>query len=115
MSWKWIGPREVEHLVHEAVEPDDFLVDVDHRFAQPSVLRSSCRCVCSDALMIIRGFRTSCAMTVESRPSDVSRSFCEISRWKRAIESVKVLNVVASSRAVVVVPAVAVAQRDLHA
>ena len=49
--------------------------------------------------MIISGLRTSCAITVDSRPSDVSRSFCDISRWKRAIESVSVLNVVASSRA----------------
>ncbi len=38
-------------------------------------------------------------MTVDRRPSEVSRSFCDISRWKRAIESVSVLNVVASSRA----------------
>ena len=38
-------------------------------------------------------------MTVDSRPSDDSRSFCDISRWNRAIESVSVLNVVASSRA----------------
>ena len=49
--------------------------------------------------MIISGLRTSCAMTVDSRPSDDSRSFCDISRWNRAIESVSVLNVVASSRA----------------
>ena len=58
-----------------------------------------CRSECSAALMIINGLRTSWAMTVESRPSAVSRSFCDISRWKRAIESVSVLNVVASSRA----------------
>ena len=57
------------------------------------------RSACSAALMIISGLRTSCAMTVDSRPSDDSRSFCDISRWKRAIESVSVLNVVASSRA----------------
>ena len=49
--------------------------------------------------MIMSGFRTSCAMTVESRPSDASRSFCDISRWNRAIESVNVLNVVARRRA----------------
>ena len=49
--------------------------------------------------MIISGLRTSCAITVERRPSDDSRSFCDISRWKRAIESVSVLNVIASSRA----------------
>ena len=49
--------------------------------------------------MIISGLRTSWAMTVDRRPSDESRSFCDISRWNRAIESVKVLNVVASSRA----------------
>ncbi len=49
--------------------------------------------------MIISGLRTSCAITVERRPSDDSRSLCDISRWKRAIDSVSVLNVVASSRA----------------
>ena len=38
-------------------------------------------------------------MTVDSRPSEDSRSFCDISRWNRAIDSVSVLNVVASSRA----------------
>ena len=64
-----------------------------------SAVTSGWRKACSDALMIIRGFLTSCAMTVDSRPSDVSRSFCDISRWNRAIESVKVLKVVASSRA----------------
>ena len=42
---------------------------------------------------------TSCAMTVDSRPSDDSRSCCAASRWNRAIESVSVLNVDASSRA----------------
>ena len=36
--------------------------------------------------MIISGLRTSWAMTVERRPSDDSRSFCDISRWNRAIE-----------------------------
>ena len=60
---------------------------------------SFCRSACSDALMIISGLRTSCAIMVDSRPSAVSRSFCDMSRWKRAIESVSVLNVVASSRA----------------
>ena len=49
--------------------------------------------------MIISGLRISCATTVDSRPSDDSRSRCAASRWKRAIESVSVLNVVASSRA----------------
>ena len=49
--------------------------------------------------MIISGLRISCAMTVDRRPSDDSRSRCAVSRWKRAIESVSVLNVVASSRA----------------
>ncbi len=49
--------------------------------------------------MIMRGLRTSCAMTVERRPSDKSRSRWVASRWNRAIESVSVLNVVASSRA----------------
>ena len=38
---------------------------------------SGCRSVCSAALMIISGLRTSCAMTVDSRPSDDSRSFCD--------------------------------------
>ena len=47
--------------------------------------------------MIISGLRISCAMTVESRPSADSRSRCAASRWKRAIESVSVLNVAASS------------------
>ena len=50
----------------------------------------------SAPLMIISGLRTSCAMTVDSRPSDDSRSRWPASRWKRAIESVSVLNVVAS-------------------
>ena len=49
--------------------------------------------------MIISGLRISCATTVERRPSDDSRSRCAASRWNRAIESVIVLNVVASSRA----------------
>ena len=49
--------------------------------------------------MIISGLRISCATTVESRPSDDSRSRCAASRWNRAIESVSVLNVAASSRA----------------
>ena len=44
---------------------------------------SAWRSVWSDALMIISGLRTSCAMTVERRPSDVRRSFCDISRWNR--------------------------------
>ena len=60
---------------------------------------SLCRSPCSDALMIISGLRTSCAMTVESLPSALNRSRCDISRWNRATESVSVLNVVASSRA----------------
>ncbi len=38
-------------------------------------------------------------MTVDSRPSADSRSFCAASFWKRAIDSVIVLNVDASSRA----------------
>ena len=57
------------------------------------------RSVESDARMIISGLRISCAMTVDSRPSDESRSFCAASRWKRAIDSVSVLKVDASSRA----------------
>ena len=58
--------------------------------------RVSCR---SAPLMIISGLRISCATIVDMRPSDDSRSRCAASRWKRAIESVSVLNVVASSRA----------------
>ena len=38
-------------------------------------------------------------MTVDSRPSDDSRSRCAASRWKRAIDSVRVLNAEPSSRA----------------
>ena len=38
-------------------------------------------------------------MTVDIRPSDDNRSFWDISRWKRAIESVSELKVVASSLA----------------
>jgi hypothetical protein len=49
--------------------------------------------------MIISGFRTSWAITVESRPSADSRSRCAASRWNRAIESVSVLNVAARSLA----------------
>ena len=49
--------------------------------------------------MIISGLRISCAMTVDRRPSDDSRSFCAASRWKRAIDSVSVLNADASRRA----------------
>ena len=93
-------PREVEHLVDDAVQPRR----PPRRCrrpprAPPPAPTSGCRSACSDALMIISGLRISCAMTVDSRPSDDSRSFCDISRWKRAIESVSVLNVVASSRA----------------
>ena len=49
--------------------------------------------------MIISGLRISCATTVDSRPSEESRSRCAASRWKREIESVMVLKVEASSRA----------------
>ncbi len=45
----------------------------------------------SDAFMIISGLRTSCAITVDSRPSESSCSFCAASRWKRAMESVRPL------------------------
>ena len=55
--------------------------------------------------MIISGLRISCAMTVDSRPSDDRRSFCDISRWNRAIESVSVLKVVGQQPRVLVVPA----------
>ena len=37
-------------------------------------------CECSAALMIISGLRISCAITVDSRPREESRSFCDISR-----------------------------------
>ena len=53
----------------------------------------------SAALMIISGLRTSCATTVERRPSDRRRSRWAVSRWNRAIESMSVLNVEASSSA----------------
>jgi len=53
----------------------------------------------SDARMIIRGLRTSCAITVDMRPSDDSRSRCAASRWNRATDSVSVLKVEPSSRA----------------
>ena len=62
-------------------------------------LTRSLASVRSDALMIINGFRISCAMTVDRRPSADSRSRCAASRWKRAIESVSVLKVAASSLA----------------
>ena len=107
-------PREVEHFVDDAVQPRDLFVDVRRppRALAPAST-SGRRSVCSDALMIISGLRISCAMTVDSRPSDDSRSLCDISRWKRAIESVSVLNVVASSRASSSSQRSAVAQRDL--
>ena len=57
------------------------------------------RSVWSAALIIISGLRTSCAMTVDNRPSDESRSRCDISLCACAIESVSVLKVVASSLA----------------
>ena len=60
---------------------------------------ASAASVRSDALIIISGFRISWAITVDRRPSDDSRSRCAASRWKRAIESVSVLKVVASSLA----------------
>ena len=91
--------REIEHFVDDPVQPRHFFVDVGDGLAQRPASASGWRSVCSAALMIISGLRTSCAMTVDRRPSDDSRSFCDISRWNRAIESVSVLNVVASSRA----------------
>ena len=57
--------------------------------------------------MIISGLRTSCAITVDRRPSDDSRSRCAASRWKRAIDSVSVLNVGAEQPRVLVVPGAA--------
>ena len=93
-------PGEVEHLGHDAVEPGDLLVDVGDRGPERlRARRSRPRRPRSAVLMIISGLRISCATTVESRPSDDSRSRCAASRWKRAIESVIVLKVVASSRA----------------
>ena len=66
--------------------------------------RSSCvnsarRSVLSVAMMIISGLRISCAITVERRPSDDRRSRWAASAWKRATDSVSVLNVEASRRA----------------
>ena len=49
--------------------------------------------------MIIRGLRTSWAMTVDRRPRAESRSRSADSRWKRAIESVRAPKVRATSRA----------------
>jgi hypothetical protein len=57
------------------------------------------RSVRSEPLMIISGLRTSCAMTVDSRPSAASRSRSDAWRWKRAIESVSVPKLRATSRA----------------
>ena len=92
-------PGEIEDLGDDAVEPLHFLVDVvDGRpdLAGAASLPRSDRSV---VLMIISGLRISCATTVDSRPSDESRSRCAASRWKRAIESVIELNDEASSRA----------------
>ena len=44
-------------------------------------------------------------MTVDSRPSDDSRSRCAASRWNRSIESVIVLNVRGEQPRVLVLPA----------
>ena len=49
--------------------------------------------------MIISGLRISCAITVDRRPSDKSRSFCAASRWNLEIDSVNVLNADPSRRA----------------
>ena len=53
----------------------------------------------SDPLMIISGLRISCAMTVDRRPSDDSRSRCAASRWKRSSETVSEWKVPVRSRA----------------
>ena len=49
--------------------------------------------------MIISGLRISCAITVDSRPSDDSRSRCAASRWKRSSETVSEWKVPVRSRA----------------
>ena len=67
--------------------------------ARASAVAPSCRSVRAADLMIISGLRISWAITLDRRPSDESRSRCAASRSKRAIESVRVLNVDASSRA----------------
>ena len=90
-------PGEVQHVVDDAVEARDLFVDVGQGLRDSARLTPSRDSVRSDALMIISGFRISCAITVDRRPSADSRSRCAASRWKRAIESVSVLNVAASS------------------
>ena len=49
--------------------------------------------------MIISGFRTSWATTVDRRPREDSRSRWAASRWNAAMESVRLLKVRASSPA----------------
>ena len=92
-------PREVEHVVDDAVRGARPRRRCRRRPRRSPAAARPGRSVRSDALMIISGLRTSCAITVDSRPSESSRSRCAASRWKRAIESVSVLKVVASSRA----------------
>ena len=61
-------PREVQHVVHDPIEPLDLFVHVGERLrvSRPGS-RSRWPSVRSDALMIISGFRISCAITVDSR------------------------------------------------
>ncbi len=57
--------------------------------------------------MIISGLRISCAITVDMRPSDDSRSFCAACRWNLAIDSVSVLKARRQQPRVLVVPGAA--------
>ena len=68
---------EVEDVAHDAIEPRHLVVDVerpprrDLRASPPGWRRPR-----SEALMIMRGLRTSWAITVDSRPRAERRSFC---------------------------------------
>ena len=87
-------PREVEHVVRRCGSGARPPRRCRGRLARPRpACASSRRSVRSAVLMIISGLRISCAITVDSRPSEDSRSRCAASRWKRAIESVSVLKV----------------------
>ena len=79
-SWNWIGRAKssTSLTIRFSRTTSPSMSAAASRTASP--LASRCRSVWSAALMIISGLRTSCAMTVDSRPSDDSRSFCDISR-----------------------------------
>ena len=66
----------------------------------------------SAVLMIISGLRISWATTVDSRPSDDSRSRCVASRWNRWIESVIELKRRREQARVLVLPAAVGRHRD---